>query len=179
MTRNDLPDTQHATATPEKLPVERPPLAPIQETIITMLCAGKPLTHISRDLKVHRTTIYRWMEKNEAFLNAVEFARDTAELNLNEDIVDLTNISLRTVRDLLESPNTGPALRLRTALAVLNRSARSLHGWHLPSTRNHMPWDEFAHVFDNLCVERNARNRKKGWVKHDAAPDPKPPTRAA
>jgi hypothetical protein len=45
---------------------------------------------------------------------------------------DLAALALETLRNLLEDPKTPPAVRLKTALAVLQRPHFPQRGWHLP-----------------------------------------------
>ena len=45
---------------------------------------------------------------------------------------ELAALALKTLRDLLNDPFTPPALRLKAALAVLQRPHAPNPGWHLP-----------------------------------------------
>jgi hypothetical protein len=51
---------------------------------------------------------------------------------LSDGMRDLAALALETLRSLLEDPKTPPAVRLKAALAVLQRPHFPARGWHLP-----------------------------------------------
>ena len=96
-------------------------LSPAQVQVAAALHAG-----------VHRTTIYVWLQREPDFKTAIQNALREYIDTMNDEFRDLSSAALKTLRDLLENPATADWIRLRTALAVLNRPQFPKRGWNLP-----------------------------------------------
>jgi hypothetical protein len=122
-------------------------LSPVQAQVIAALAQGRTVTAAAQDADVHRNTIYNWLN-DPAFKTAVEGAESEYVAILSDGMRDLAALALDTLRNLLEDPDTPPAVRLRTALAILQRPQFPNRGWNLPE-RIEPPREQ--QVVDNLA----------------------------
>ena len=107
-------------------------LSPVQAQVVAALAQGRTVTDAAHDAGVHRNTIYNWLQNEPDFQIAVEEAQREYVAVLQDGMRDLAARAVETLRNLLDDPNTPPAVRLRTALAVLQRPHFPNPGWHLP-----------------------------------------------
>src|SRR6266704_3614143 len=107
-------------------------LSPVQAPVIASLAQGRTITDASHDAGLHRTTIHQWFRTEPMFKTAFEAAQREYVETLHDGMRDLAARAVETLRNLLDDPNTPPAVRLRTALAVLQRPHFPQPGWHLP-----------------------------------------------
>jgi hypothetical protein len=105
--------------------------SPVQAQVIAALAQGRTVTAAAQDAGLHRNTIYNWLHE-PAFQTAADEARREYIATLSDGMRALAALAVDTLRSLLEDPNTPPAVRLRTALAVLQRPHFPDRGWHLP-----------------------------------------------
>ncbi len=103
-----------------------------QAKVIAALAQGQTVTAAAEDAGIHRTTIHHWMRSEPAFKVAVRTAQAEYAEDLNDGMRELAARALQTLHHLLNDPNTPPAIRLKTALAVLQRPHAPNPGWHLP-----------------------------------------------
>jgi hypothetical protein len=122
-------------------------LSPVQAQVIAALAQGRTVTAAAKNADVHRNTIYNWLN-DPAFKTAVEGAESEYVAILSDGMRDLAALALDTLRNLLEDPDTPPAVRLRTALAILQRPQFPNRGWNLPE-RIEPPREQ--QVVDNLA----------------------------
>src|ERR1700730_8698501 len=106
-------------------------LSPAQAQVVAALAQGRTVTAAAQGAGLHRNTIYNWLHE-PAFKTAVEEAEHEYVAILSDGMRDLAALALDTLRALLEDPKTPPAVRLRTALAILQRPHFPDRGWHLP-----------------------------------------------
>ena len=106
-------------------------LSPAQAQVIAALAQGRTVTAAAQDAGLHRNTIYNWLHE-PAFKTAADQAQREYVAILGDGMRDLAALAVETLRSLLDDPNTPPAVRLRTALAVLQRPHFPDRGWHLP-----------------------------------------------
>ena len=107
-------------------------LSPVQAQVIAALAQGRTATDAARDAGIHRTTIHHWFRTAPLFKTAFEEAQREYIETLRDGMRDLAARAVETLRNLLDDPKTPPAVRLRTALAVLQRPHFPQPGWHLP-----------------------------------------------
>src|SRR6266566_3240521 len=107
-------------------------LSPVQAQVIAALAQGRTATDTARDAGIHRTTIHHWFRTEPGFKTAFQEAQREYVETLQDGMRDLAARAVETLRNLLDDPNTPPAVRLRTALAVLQRPHFPQPGWHLP-----------------------------------------------
>jgi AcrR family transcriptional regulator len=86
----------------------------------------------ARAAGVHRTTIHHWQRTSKEFSAAVDQARREFTESLADDMLDLAWAAIRALEDLISNPKTPPAVRLKAALAVLQRPQFPKRGWNLP-----------------------------------------------
>jgi len=113
-------------------PISDANLSPVQAKVIAALAQGHTITAAAEDAGVHRTTIHHWIRSEPAFKTAMQAAHSEYTATLNDGMRELAALALKTLRDLLNDPFTPPALRLKAALAVLQRPHAPNPGWHLP-----------------------------------------------
>jgi hypothetical protein len=113
-------------------PISDPSLSPAQAKVIKSLARGQTVTAAAEDAGVHRTTIHHWIRTEPAFKIAVETAQSEYAAELNDGIRELAARALLTLHDLLQDISTPPAVRLKTALAILQRPHAPNPGWNLP-----------------------------------------------
>ncbi len=107
-------------------------LTPVQAQVVQALAAGRSVSAAARGAQLHRSTIHNWLKDQPAFAAAVKTARESYRLELGDDLLDLAGDALQTLRSLISSPDTPPAVRLRAALAVLERPTYPDPTWNLP-----------------------------------------------
>jgi AcrR family transcriptional regulator len=107
-------------------------LSPAQAHVIAALAQGRTITDAARDAGIHRTTIHHWFRTEPIFETAVQEAQREYVETLQDGMRDLAARAVETLRNLLDDPKTPPAVRLRTALAILQRPHFPAQGWHLP-----------------------------------------------
>ena len=107
-------------------------LSPVQAQVIAALAQGRTATDAARDAGIHRTTIHHWFRTEPLFKTAFQEAQREYVTTLQDGMRDLAARAVETLRSLLDDPNTPPAVRLRTALAILQRPHFPQPGWHLP-----------------------------------------------
>ena len=122
-------------------------LSPAQAQVIATLAQGRTVTAAAHEAGIHRNTIYNWLDE-PAFKTAADEAQREYVAILSDGMRDLAALALETLRSLLVDPKTPPAVRLRTALAVLERPHFPQRGWHLPE-RIEEPREQ--QVVDNLA----------------------------
>ena len=122
-------------------------LSPVQAQVIAALAQGRTVTAAAQTAGVHRNTIYNWLNE-PLFKTAVEEAEAEYVAILSDGMRDLAALALASLRSLLDDPKTPPSVRLRTALAILQRPHFPNRGWHLPE-RIEPPREQQA--VDNLA----------------------------
>jgi hypothetical protein len=135
-----MPVADSSTPTPANL-------SSVQAQVIAALAQGRTVTAAAQDAGLHRNTIYNWLHE-PAFQTAADEAQREYVAILSDGMRDLAARAVETLRNLLDDPNTPPAVRLRTALAVLQRPNFPNRGWHLP-VRIEDPREQ--QVVDNLA----------------------------
>ena len=126
-------------------------LPPQQQKALNLLASGKTISQVSREMEIHRTTIWRWTTTPEfqATLNAL-VAEARAEMQ--QGLASLQEKAINTLKECMSSPNH--MVRVRTALSVLDRvsgmrqgptSAQSIRQMALP-----IGPEDFSDVTRNL-----------------------------
>ena len=108
-------------------------LSPAQLKVVLALAEGKTVTVAARQAGIHRTTIHHWLRTQPEFVNAAHEAQDEYEFLLTDQLAELAALALSTLRALLEDPKTPPSVRLKAALAVLERPRAPERSWTLPT----------------------------------------------
>jgi len=113
-------------------PISNFSLSPTQASVVAALVQGKSVSAAARQAGIHRTTVHNWMRSEPEFKAAVHRAkRDYIEF-LNDQLRELATGALQTLHHLIEDPATPSTVRLKAALAVLERPQLPDGGWSLP-----------------------------------------------
>jgi len=113
-------------------PISNFSLSPTQASVVAALVQGKSVSAAARQAGIHRTTVHNWMRGEPEFKAAVHRAkRDYVEF-LNDQLRELATGALQTLHHLIEDPATPSTVRLKAALAVLERPQLPDGGWSLP-----------------------------------------------
>src|SRR6266851_5383093 len=139
-------------------PISDADLSPAQAQVIKSLARGQTVTAAAEDAGVHRTTVHHWIRTEPAFKAAAEIARTEYADELNDGLRELAARAVHTLHDLLQDISTPPAVRLKTALAILQRPHAPNPGWHLP-----------------VPIESPQQQPPADHVSEPVAPRPKPP----
>jgi SEC-C motif len=135
-------------------------LSPAQAQVVVVLAQGRTVTTAALEAGLHRSTIHHWLRHEPAFITAVQQARSEYVATLNDSMRDLAARALETLHNLLDDPETPPAIRLKTALAILQRPHFPKEGWHLPepieSTRERQVLDGLAAMEADVRAMRMA-----------------------
>ncbi len=107
-------------------------LSPVQAQVVEALAEGRTVSGAARQAGIHRTTIHHWFRNHTEFKAAAGQAQAEYASALSDEMRELCASALKTLRDLVERSDIPPAVRLKAALAVLNRPHFPQRGWHLP-----------------------------------------------
>ena len=115
-----------------------PALSSVQLDAVVCLAAGNSITAAAQQADVHRATIHNWLKLPD-FSTAVAQAQCTYAERLQDKLKEIAGLAVDTIRHTLTAPEISPAVRLRAALAVLDRSlfpkpAGTIHEQANPTT---------------------------------------------
>jgi hypothetical protein len=141
-------------------------LSPVQAQVVAALAQGRTITTAAADAGVHRNTIHNWLHE-PAFKTAVEDAQREYAAIPSDTMRDLATRALETLRNVLDDPKASPSVRLKAALAILQRPHFPNPGWHLPERTEPAPEQQ---VVNNLAeMEAGYRaTRMAETIKADA-----------
>ena len=139
-------------------------LSGAQARAAALLAHGYSITHAAADIGVHRSTIHAWLKTAAPFQAALKEARKEFTEHLKDELRDLSGAALETLRNLFAAPDTPPAVRLKAALAVLERPGFPAPGWHLPE-RVESPREQF--ILDGLADTEAEYRRLRAIEKAD------------
>jgi len=111
-------------------------LSPAQLKVVSALARGGTVTRAARLTGVHRTTIHHWIRNEPNFKAAIQFAQNQYALTLADQVREVADLAISAFYDLLK-PDAPSALRLKAALAVLDRGGSK--PWTLPDFRVDTP----------------------------------------
>src|SRR6266404_8042483 len=108
-------------------------LSPVQAQVIEALAQRQTVSAAAEKAGIHRTTIHHWIRNEPQFKAAVQTAQSEYTAEVNDSIHELAAHALLTLHDLLRDISTPHAVRLKTALAILQRPHAPNPGWNLPA----------------------------------------------
>jgi hypothetical protein len=129
---SNAPIHQNST---DSTPNPDPALSPAQAEVAAALARGETITAAAEQAGVHRTTVHHWLRHEPEFKTAVLAARREYVETVNDELRELAARALQTLRKLLDDPTTAPALQLKAALAILQRS----QSWNLSESPDPEP----------------------------------------
>src|SRR5258708_7156097 len=144
-------------------------LSPVQAQVIEARAQGQTVTAAAEKAGVHGATIHLWIRNQPQFKAAVQTAQAEYTYEVNDGIRELAAHALLTLHDLLRDPATPHAVRLKTALAILQRPHAPNAGWHLPG-----PIDPI----ESEPAETNCSATPIAAAKEPATPRSQPPAPA-
>ena len=151
-------------------------LTPAQAQVIAALAQGRTITDAARDAGLHRSTIHTWFRDQPEFKTALEGAQREYVAILHDGMRDLAARAVETLRNLLDDPKTPPAVRLRTALAVLQRPRFPKQGWQLPerieTPREQEVVDQLVEIEADYRAMRMGEALQKNAQQKQAEPPP-------
>jgi transposase len=103
-------------------------LSASQSQVIAALAAGRSIAAAAREAGVHRSTIHLWVNNQPPFAEALADAQQETRDHLDQQTRDLSAKAFDTIRQILDDPKASPSVRLRAALAVLERKRE----WFIP-----------------------------------------------
>jgi hypothetical protein len=145
-------------------------LSSAQARVVVALAQGLSVTAAARQAGVHRDTIYQWLTNQPEFEAAVENARAEYAAILADGLRDLAARALETLRELLDDPKTPHAIRLKTALAILQRPAFPKQGWQLPERIETPSQQQVQDAFSE--IEADAREARAAARREPCQPGP-------
>jgi len=97
-----------------------PVLSTVQLEAVAALASGHTIATAAGQTGVHRATVHNWL-KIPAFSAALDQARQDHALEIQAKLCQTVDLAIDTIRHILTDPNASPAVKLRAALAVLDR----------------------------------------------------------
>src|SRR6186997_1478927 len=107
-------------------------LSPIQLQVVAALASGVTTTRIADQLKLSRQTIYTWRKSEPAFEQAVSAAAIEYAQTVRDALQEQTASAINVLGEIMRDPNTPAHVRVKVALAILNRPHFPEPGWHTP-----------------------------------------------
>ncbi len=139
----------------------------LQARIAASLAQGCSVSAAARAAGVHRTTVHHWQRTSPRFRAAVGQARREFAESLADDMLDLAHSAFRTLQDLLDTPGTPAAIRLKAALAVLERPQFPKRGWNLPARLETPAQQGLADVMAELEADYRIDRMTEASRKHE------------
>jgi hypothetical protein len=150
--------------------------SPVQAKVILALAQGQTITQAAKSAEIHRSTIYEWLNKDPAFGNAVAESRQEYVQTLKDQMTELSALALQTLRSLLEDPKAPAGVRLRAALAILDRPCHPDPVWSLPASIHTTKQDKvrqnFAEYEADIKISRLQEALRKDCRENDANSEP-------
>jgi hypothetical protein len=101
-------------------PIDSTTLSTVQLDAIAFLAAGNSIVAVSHETGVHRATIHNWLKLPE-FHQLLDQSRRDHLAHLRSRLGQLAEIAFDTIRHTLTDPAVSPAVKLKAALAVIDR----------------------------------------------------------
>lgn len=98
-------------------------LSPLQSQVAAALAAGQTISAAARAAGIHRSTIHNWLQNEPDFRREFDTIRQENLENTRDQLAALQTSALAALQSLLEDPETSAAVRLRAALAILQRQS--------------------------------------------------------
>ncbi|MFN7995131.1 MAG: SEC-C metal-binding domain-containing protein [Bryobacteraceae bacterium] len=96
-----------------------------QHQVLTLIAAGSTVTAAATAAGVHRNTVGNWLRLS-AFRQALDDAHAAQALHWREQAELLAADALQALKSLLQNPATRDSVRLKAALAILDRVSAPL-----------------------------------------------------
>ncbi len=94
-------------------------LTPAQLKVLGLLASGKPISKVAEAAGVDRSTIYRWLRDDAAFVAEFNRQKEESLSSIQAELRAMAREAVAVLREILQDKTTPASVRLRTALAVL------------------------------------------------------------
>ncbi|MEO7650201.1 MAG: SEC-C metal-binding domain-containing protein, partial [Bryobacteraceae bacterium] len=113
-------------------PAHSPALSNQQAQVVALLARGATVSAAANQAGIHRASIYNWQKSVPEFARVVLEARVEYTEALRDQMKELSAKALNTLHALLDDATTPAFVRLRVALAILQRPSFPNPTWNLP-----------------------------------------------
>jgi hypothetical protein len=107
-------------------------LTPAQVQVASALASGASISKAAALTQTGRTTIYTWIKTVPKFAAVVEALTIESTQTLRDKLHDFSAEAIDTVGAMMSHERASCSVRLRAALAILNRPTYPEKGWALP-----------------------------------------------
>jgi hypothetical protein len=101
-------------------------LTPTQEQVLALIAAGSTATAAAASAGIHRNTISNWVRASPAFSQALACVHFDRALYWREQAESLAPGAVDTIRAIMADASAPAAVRLKAALAILDKAAAPL-----------------------------------------------------
>src|ERR1700689_5354772 len=101
-------------------------LTPTQEQVLSLIAAGSTATPAAASAGIHRNTISNWLRGSPAFTQALACVHFDRALYWREQAESLAPGAMDTIRGIMDDVAAPAAVRLKAALAILDKAAAPL-----------------------------------------------------
>ena len=98
-------------------------LTPTQEHVLALLSAGSTMTAAAESAGIHRNTIMNWRRNSWIFRQILLGACQEKAIFWQEQAEQLAASAIATIRAILDDPAAPAGVRLKAALAILDKAA--------------------------------------------------------
>src|SRR5689334_5398566 len=92
-----------------------------QTEVAFNIACGASYTTAAKTAGVGRSTVYHWLAKDSNFTGAIQQAKAAYIASLRDQLRDATIKALNTITEIMDDRTAPAGVRLKAALAVLNR----------------------------------------------------------
>ena len=101
-------------------------LTPVQQQVLDLLSSGTSVGEAARQAGIHRNTIANWRRDSSAFRDCATYAQQRQAAHWRDELQTLAPIAMRTLRQTMTGDGASAGVRLRAALAVLDKVTASV-----------------------------------------------------
>jgi hypothetical protein len=101
-------------------------LTPTQEQVLSLIAGGATSVAAAKSAGIHRNTIGNWLRSSPAFKEALAAVHFERVLRWREQAETLAPCALETIRDIMSNFSAPAGVRLKAALAILDKAAAPL-----------------------------------------------------
>jgi hypothetical protein len=101
-------------------------LTATQEQVLALIAAGSTATAAAASAGIHRNTISNWLRGSPAFSQALACVHFDRALHWREQAESLAPGAVDTIRGIMADVSAPAAVRLKAALAILDKAAAPL-----------------------------------------------------
>ena len=94
-------------------------LTPIQVQVLQSLVAGLSVTAAAKEASIHRTTVHLWTRTLPDFARAYLTLRQQRADRLSDELGDLADLAINTIRQLLSDESASASVRLKAAMEIV------------------------------------------------------------